>query len=106
MKRFIQIFVVTLSAIFISNCSNEIKLSSDWKDVPVVYGLISKNDSLNYIRVEKAFLDESKSALDIARIPDSLYYENLTVQLVSVDAVNPVTFNFERVDGNLEGFPR
>jgi len=26
-------------------CSNDFELTSDWKDIPVVYGLISKKDT-------------------------------------------------------------
>ena len=106
MKRIIFCFAVAMSALFISNCSNEIDLTTDWKDIPIVYGLVSKNDSLNYIRVEKAFLDGSKNALELAQIPDSLYYDNITVQLKGVHSGTPVTYDLFQVDGNLEGFPR
>ena len=69
---------------------------------------MSKSESANYFRIEKAFLDNDISALDIAQIADSLYYDDdeITVQLVSLDANNPATYTLFRVDGNEEGFPR
>lgn len=87
------------------SCSNDFDLVADWKDIPVVYGTLNKQDSAHYIRVEKAFLDPNTSALEIAKIPDSLYYdENLLVQLERVSTEEK--FTLTRVDGNLEGYPR
>lgn len=85
-------------------CSNDFELVDEWKDIPVVYGLLSRSDSAHYIRVEKAFLDPDRSALEVAQIPDSLYYDNITVELVNMS--NDQRFMMERVDGNLEGFER
>lgn len=86
------------------SCDNELDLTSDWKDIPVVWGIWSADDSLHYIRVEKAFLDPSKSALELARIPDSLYYKNIVVELYHVKS--KATYRLEKVDGNQEGYPR
>lgn len=102
MKRIKILVAVVLGAVFYSACSNDIDLVAEWKDIPIVYGLISKSDTANYIRIEKAFLDNDKSALDIAQIPDSLYYDNITVQLKGAGN----TYDLYRVDGNLEGYPR
>ena len=64
-----------------NSCSNDFDLVDTWKDIPIVYGLLNVNDSVQYIRVEKAFLDEETSALVIAQEPDSLYYGNISVEL-------------------------
>jgi len=106
MKKIFLFIAVMAGAIFYPSCSNDIDLTAEWKDIPIVYGLISKTDTANYIRVEKAFLDNDISALDLAQIPDSLYYDNISVQIKSLDANNPVTYDLVRVDGNLEGFVR
>ncbi|MEM6964613.1 MAG: hypothetical protein AAF573_07610 [Bacteroidota bacterium] len=102
MKKIKILVAVVLGVVLYSACSNDIDLVAEWKDIPIVYGLISKSDTANYIRIEKAFLDNDKSALDIAQIPDSLYYDNITVQIKGAGN----TYNLYRVDGNLEGFPR
>ncbi len=85
-------------------CDNELVVTDEWKDIPVVWGLLNKSDTAHYIRVEKAFLDPTTSALDIARIPDSLYYENATVSLKRVN--NGQVFILQRVNGDIEGYPR
>jgi hypothetical protein len=88
----------------ISACSNDLVVVDQWKDIPVVWGLLNKSDTAHYIRVEKAFLDPTTSAYDIARIPDSLYYENAVVTLKRVNTGQ--VFTLDRVNGDLEGYPR
>jgi len=79
-----------------------------WKDIPIVYGLLNVNDTAQYIRVEKAFLDEETSALVIAQEPDSLYYDNISVELQEISSSGAVVFTFplNLVDANLEGYER
>lgn len=91
--------------LFLGNsCSNEVILASEWKDIPIVYGLLSRQDTAHYVRIQKAFLDESASALEVAQIPDSLYYDQLTVQIERLS--NGDVYDLNRVDGNKEGYVR
>lgn len=98
------IFGLFSLAVLFTSCDNELVVTDQWKDIPVVWGLVSKSDSAVYIRVEKAFLDPTTSALDIARIPDSLYYEEAVVQMKRISSGQVYTLH--RVDGDLEGYPR
>ena len=91
-------------AILLSACSNDLNLTSDWKDIPVVYGLLNESDANHYIRVEKAFLDPETSAFLLALEPDSIFYNNVTVFLENVNSGQQ--FQLQRVDGNDEGFEK
>ncbi len=104
MKKLRAIWLFIGIIILSFSCSNELDLTAGWKDIPIVYGLLSRQDTAHYIRIEKAFLDPTKSALDIAQIPDSLYYENLDVQVEYLKTGK--NYNLTRVDGNLEGYPK
>ena len=83
-------------------CDNELNVIEDFKDIPIVYGVLSASDTAQYIRVEKAFVDPNTSALEIAQIADSLYYDDATVQIQHDNDV----YDLIRVDGNLEGYVR
>ena len=83
-------------------CDNELNVIEDYQDIPIVYGVLSASDTAQYIRVEKAFVDPNTSALEIAQIPDSLYYEDALVQLLHDGQI----YDLQRVDGNLEGYVR
>jgi len=95
-----------LALIFLgAACSNDFELVEEWKDIPVVYGFLSKQDTINhFIRIEKAFLDPETSAFVIAQNVDSLYYDNIAVQLERVSTGD--IFNLERVDGRDFGINR
>ncbi len=100
--------IITLSLLLVvigmQSCSNDFELIDDWKDIPIVYGLLSPIDTAQYIRIEKAFVDPSTSALTIAQNPDSLYYDNISVQLKRESDGQVYTLN--KVDGNAEGYQR
>ncbi|RMF24537.1 MAG: DUF4249 family protein [Bacteroidetes bacterium] len=85
-------------------CDNDLELTADWQDIPIVYGLLDINDPVHFIRLEKAFLDPQTSALTIAQIPDSLYYESATVQLERLS--DGSVFTLQRVDGTTIGLPK
>jgi len=100
-----MLIIGLIGTILLSNsCSNDFDLVDDWKDIPIVYALISKQDTAHYFRIEKAFVDPTISAFEIAQRPDSLYYENLKVELER--AATGERFTMNRVDGTLEGYPR
>jgi len=90
--------------IFISSCSTDFNVAAPWKDITIVYGLLDQTDTAQYIKVGKAFLDPETDAYQIAQIPDSLYYQNLEVELQEYqNGQLKKTITLEKVDGNLEG---
>ena len=97
-------FSLVLAGFLFSACDNDLVVIDNWKDIPVVWGFVSKSDTAHYIRVEKAFLDPNTSAYVIAQVPDSLYYSNATVTIKRIASGD--VYTLEKVDGNLEGYPR
>jgi hypothetical protein len=98
------IFTCLVTALLLNACTNDLNLTSDWKDISVVYGLINKSDQNHYIRVEKAFLDEETSALLLAQEADSIFYEDVSVFLEKVNSGEQ--FELQRVDGTQIGFDK
>jgi len=86
------------------SCSNEFELNAPAKEIPIVYGVLSRADEVHYIRVERAFIDEQTSALDLAQDPNQLYFEDVTVELVRENSGQAVLL--ERVDGSQLGLER
>lgn len=99
-------YIVFIGAVLmgIYSCSNEFDITEDRKDIPVVYGLINPVDTATYLRIERGFISDDQSALDIAQIPDSLYYMNLDARIIDVESGEE--FTLTRVDGNEEGYVR
>jgi len=79
--KIIQIYIYLLFLIILSSCSTDFDITGEWKDITVVYGLLNQNDSIQYIKINKAFLGDD-DALIMAQNPDSCnYYNSLEVKL-------------------------
>ncbi len=89
-----------------SACSNEFDIAAPFKEIPVVYGIISPDDSAHYIRIERAFIDPDASAYVVAKIADSLYYPENAISVFLQRVGNAQRYPLTRVDGNLEGYVR
>ena len=102
-------FALLLIAVFAS-CKNDFQVTADWKSVPVVYGLLNGDSSIQYIKLEKVFVDQKLSAYTMSQNPDSLYYPKDTkVTILGYDSYNNLnsTLNFELVDGDtIPGFQK
>jgi hypothetical protein len=84
-------------------CSNEVEVIGDWKEIPVVYGILRPQDTAAYIRIEKAFLPQSTDALLVSQNPDSLYFKPEEIEVVLFK--NGVVFDtLKRIDANLDGY--
>lgn len=105
MKRLILFISIAFTFSF---CTNDFDLTEDWEDITVVYGLLNQSDSVQYIRIEKAFLDPNTSAITIAQVADSLYYENISVELREFrpNGSGGSVYQLQRVNAEDEGFTR
>jgi hypothetical protein len=76
MKRFF-LFLLLLSAfpVVFQSCETDFDVIAPYKDITVVYGLLSQNDSVHYIKINKAFIGEG-NALEYAQNADSSSYGN------------------------------
>lgn len=69
-----------------SACDNEVDINADWKEILIVYGLLDPLDSVQYIKINKAFLNESQNALQVAKNPDSLFIKDARVSLLHINS--------------------
>jgi len=97
-------FFILVSLIFSNSCSNELDITAEPRDIPIVYGVLAANAPAHFVRVERAFIDPDIGPLDLAQEPDLLFYENATVEILNLDTEE--RFTLERIDATLEGFPR
>ena len=60
--------ILILSIVLFSACSTDLDVNADFRETPIMFGLINQSDSINYIRLQKAYSNEDGNALEIARI--------------------------------------
>ena len=100
----IRIIPVLFAIALISSCTTDFDLEAEWRSIPVVYGFFSIQDTAHYLRLERAFLEPGGNATQIAQISDSIYYDNVLVQVEKVETGE--IFTLEEVDGAQEGYPK
>lgn len=100
-------------ALFFSSCSEKFEVTAPYKDVTVAYGYLDMADTAHYIRIQKAFLDENKSAVSMAKDADSSFFSDINVRIDRYRAAgtNGVhqyvdSIHLYRVDLNAEGYPK
>ena len=99
-----KLYYIFIGVFLIVACDNELNIIEGKKDIPIVYGVLSSIDTAQYIRIERAFVDENTSALVLAKIADSLYYSSALVSII--DNSTGIEYTLEKVDAGLEGYPR
>ncbi|MEN9523321.1 MAG: hypothetical protein RL065_1698 [Bacteroidota bacterium] len=110
--HFIGLIAFFAGLILLNSCRNDFDIASQWKEVPVVYCLLDADSSVQYIKVEKAFLDKSISAATMASNPDSIYYlEKLKVVLFATNTstnkeIAGESFECELVKGDTIGLKK
>jgi len=100
-----NIFLFFLLLVLINSCSNELELNAPYKNIPVIYGVLSIKDTSHYIRIQKAYTNPNGDATEFAKVIDSIYYKESDVIVKLIDK-NLKSWTLHRVDGNLEGYKR
>lgn len=77
MKKLCFFLSLLASITFFNACSTDVELYADYKDIPVIYGLIDATQDTNFVRINRAFSssnDHPINANDVALIADSCNY--------------------------------
>ena len=78
MIRKTLLVLITLASIV--SCDNDLDIIAEWKDIPVVYGILNAQDSVHYVKLNKAFLGQG-DVMSMAQEFDSLHYNQEEVGL-------------------------
>jgi len=95
------------AAFGMQSCKDKFQVAAPYQEIMMAYGIINAADTAHYIRIEKAFLDNDKSAIDMSQVADSSYFKNLTVTMKEYEG-NALRREIPmyRVDMRLEGYPK
>ncbi len=74
MKR---IFVGVIIAFTFFACNNEVDLNGEWRDVPVVYGLLDAKQDTQFIRINRAFLSDENVFITAQKMDSIIYPVNI-----------------------------
>ncbi len=83
MKHFFLFLTLILGLSTLQSCNEKIDLSGGFEETAIVYGLLNQADSVQFIRINRAFIGPG-SALDIAQIADSNYFNQIDATISEV----------------------
>jgi hypothetical protein len=109
MKKYLIAFLGAFLVVGMFSCSEDFEVAAPYKKITIVYGLLDMHDTAHYIRIQKAFLDEHKSVIEMAKVPDSNFYPESELNVYIREIKNGAILNnltLKRVDMNLEGYPK
>ena len=78
MIRKTLLLLITLASVV--SCDNDLDIIAEWEDISVVYGVLNAQDSVHYVKLNKAFLGQG-DVMSMAQEFDSLYYDQEEVGL-------------------------
>ncbi len=90
-------------------CSTDFDITGEWEERTIIYGLLDQSQDTQFVRIERAFLNQSGSAYDYAQVPDSIYYADVeaTMKVVRPDDGAVVqTITLKKVNADTIGYPK
>ncbi len=73
MKNILKYLLVLAVCSSLFSCKNDLQVNAPWKESMIVYGLLNPHDSVQYLRINKAFLGPGNE-MSYAKIADSINY--------------------------------
>ncbi len=62
-----------------SSCSEKFDVMAPARPFTIVYGVLDAGDSANYVRIQRAFGNETQSALDLSKLSDSSFFPESSI---------------------------
>lgn len=84
LKNILAFAAVSVFLFSIIACNNDLDPTGEFRDIPVIYGLLDPGQDTQFIRIHKSFLG-NVPVDQMAQIPDSIYYTNMVARLEEVD---------------------
>jgi len=85
------LYAVLAVTVMFNSCKNDFDITEDWKETMVIVGLLNQSDTVQYIRINKAYLGDG-DALVMGGVYDSINYAN-TLTVVMNEITNNVVTN-------------
>jgi hypothetical protein len=84
MKLCFRFLFPILCVFTFSSCSNEIDVLADYEESASIYALLDPNYSIQFVKINKVFVNPNAKAGDVARISDSLYFDTIAPYLIEL----------------------
>jgi hypothetical protein len=76
--KFYTLLFILVSLLY-QACETDFDLTANWKETTVIYGVLSQNQKVQYVRINKAFLGDG-NALQFSQIADSINFDTAIIR--------------------------
>ncbi|MBZ0207137.1 MAG: DUF4249 domain-containing protein [Flavobacteriales bacterium] len=80
-------FLVGIAGVVLSACNSDLDITAPYKENTIVYAMLDKDSSTQYVKINKAFLGPG-DAFTYAQVPDSTEYTDDQLQAVVQEVKN------------------
>jgi hypothetical protein len=87
-----KIFILLLSALTFSSCNNDLDINGELRETTIIYGLLNHGDTVQYLKIYKAFLTEENTIIAAGRPENLYYYDSIDVYIETVQDGNSTFF--------------
>jgi hypothetical protein len=84
MNKLLFISLITLLGFSFQSCKEDITLTTEYKETPIIFGLLDQSQDLQFIKINRGFIGPG-NAFEIAKIPDSSYFENVNAKVEEIE---------------------
>lgn len=107
-QRFSALLSSLIVILSLMACNDKLHIAAPYKDITVVYSLLDRGDTAHYIRIQKAYMDDNKSSIDMAKEADSNFYRSLKVVIKEVNSSGRVLsiIDLQKVNLLTEGYTK
>lgn len=81
-NKFIRLFLLPIVALAITSCKPDVNLTSDYRDITVVYGLLNPQDQNHYIKIYKGYLTKDNALVWANELDNISYFDDIEVKLI------------------------
>lgn len=102
MKSIFLVLIVLVAGIF-NSCTTDFEVNAEWKEIGIAYFLIDKKDSVQYLKLNKAYLNDDANANEIALIEDSLYFSDEDIEVTLFAGQEKVSMHRVKLSNKEDG---
>lgn len=91
--RFVALLLIITSILGFASCETDFEVNASWKEIGLAYMILDKDDSVQYLKLNRLYLNDNADANEIAQVEDSLYFndDNISARLVEGQEIIQLT---------------
>lgn len=82
LKSNLLLLGIMIMAVLFTSCKPDVDITSDYRDVTIVYGLLNPLDKNHYIKIYKGYLTNENALVWAKDLDNISYYDEIDVQLI------------------------